>query len=308
MIWIAAPPADTRTEPARARVHLRYEDVSQDGRLLLEVMPNALGAAVWSQQLARDPVAQACIASGVVPILTRFVIDGAPGPFGVATPLAVTGRFALGQVFDARDAPQRVVLNMWAELTGPIARTYPPQPANAGAIAPAGRIFGEHVFTRLFAPPGERRVRTLDVPGAPAPPRYEQRPFSAMFDLPQGARALGDLAPEDATVVFGLVHTDSNQHVNSLVYLRLFEEAALRRFAAIGRREPCLARKLDIAYRKPCFAGDRMRVHVQPLDVDGSGALGAVVAIAPDGEPATRAHAVARLLFERSPQNPLPTV
>ncbi len=51
--WIAAPPPP-ETKVASARVHLRYEDVSQDGRLLLEVLPNALGAAVWSAQLERD--------------------------------------------------------------------------------------------------------------------------------------------------------------------------------------------------------------------------------------------------------------
>jgi len=291
MNWIEAPPAPD-VAAARARVHLRYEDVSQDGRLLLEVMPNALGAAVWSAQLARDSVAQACIASGVVPILTRFVIEGAPGPFGVATPLGVTGRFALAQV----ERPERVVLNMWAELEGPIARTYPPQPENAGTMAPAGRIFGEHVFTRLFAPAGERRVRRLDVPGAPAElPRYEQRPFDAMLDVPSGARVLSDLAPEAAPVVFGLVHTDSNHHVNSLVYLRLFEEAALRRFAAIGRRDAVLGRALDIAYKKPCFAGDRMRVFVRAIEIDG--ALGAACALAPEGADASASHASARILF-----------
>ena len=289
--WIAAPPAP-ETPGAQARVHLRYEDVSQDGRLLLEVLPNALGSAVWGAQLARDPFAQACLASGVVPILTRFVIEGAPGPFGIATPLGVVGRFSLGE-----HPGERVFLNMWADLTAPIGRTYPPQPDDAGTMAPAGRIFGEHVFTRLFAPPGERRVKKLEVAGAPASiPRYEARPFASMFDVPASARDLGELVAEDAPVVFGLVHTDSNHHVNSLVYIRLFEEAALRRFAAIGRTQPVLARKLEIAYRKPCFAGDRMRVLVRPLEIDG--ALGAVCAIAPEGAPASAAHAVARLLFE----------
>ncbi len=288
--WIAAPPPP-ENPAAKARVHLRYEDVSQDGRLLLEVMPNALGAAVWGAQLARDPFAQACLASGVVPILTRFVIEGSPGPFGVATPLAVEGRFALAEL-----SGERVYLNMWAELTGPIARTYPPQPENAGTIAPAGRIFGEHVFTRLFAPPGERRVRKLDVAGAPKEiPAYAPRAFAEMFALPPGARALGDFSAEDGPIVFGLVHTDSNHHVNSLVYIRLFEEAALRRFSTLYRSDAVLARKLEIAYRKPCFAGERMRIHVQAIEHEG--ALGAVCAIAPEGAPATGAHAVARLLF-----------
>ena len=130
--WIAVPPAPETTS-ASARVHLRYEDVSQDGRLLLEVLPNALGAAVWSAQLEKDSFAKTCIMNGIIPILTRFVIEGAPGPFGVMTPLGVAGRFQIAQ------GAERVHLNMWADLTGPIARTYPPQPENAGTIAPAAR-------------------------------------------------------------------------------------------------------------------------------------------------------------------------
>src|SRR5689334_7158531 len=109
--WIASPPVPD-VEGATARVHLRYEDVCQDGRLLLEVMPNALGSAVWGAQLAKDSVAKTCMERGVIPILTRFVIEGTPGPFGVMTPLGVAGRFQLAR------GDGRVYLNMWAELWG----------------------------------------------------------------------------------------------------------------------------------------------------------------------------------------------
>ncbi len=276
---------------ASARVHLRYEDVCQDGRLLLEVLPNALGSAVWGAQLAKDSIAKTCMEQGVIPILTRFVIEGAPGPFGVMTPLGVVGRFALVQGDD------RVYLNMWADLTGPIARTYPPQPDNAGTLASAGRIFGEHVFTRLFAPPGERRVKKLDVPGVPDPlPAYAARSFASMLEVPEGVRAIDELTPDDSPITFGLVHTDSNHHVNSLVYIRLFEEAALRRFAKLGKTSPLLARRLEIAYRKPCFAGDRVRMHVRAVEVDGR--LGALAVLAKEGADPSGAHVAARLTFE----------
>ncbi|HEY2369768.1 MAG TPA: acyl-CoA thioesterase [Polyangiaceae bacterium] len=287
--WIAAPPAP-EVEGASARVHLRYEDVCQDGRLLLEVLPNALGSAVWGAQLSKESVAKTCMEQGVIPILTRFVIEGAPGPFGVMTPLGVVGRFALAQ------GDGRVYLNMWADLSGPIARTYPPQPENAGTIAPAGKIFGEHVFTRLFAPPGERRVEKLDVPGVPDPlPEYAARPLASLIEIPDGVRALDDLSPDDSPITFGLVHTDSNHHVNSLVYIRLFEEAALRAFAKLGRTEPLLARRLEIAYRKPCFTGDRMRIHVRVVEVEGR--LGALAILAKEGDPSS-AHVASRLVFE----------
>lgn len=103
-----------------------------------------------------------------------------------------------------------------------------------------------------------------------------------------------DLTPEPTPLVFGVVHTDSNQHVNSLVYLRLFEEAVLRSLPA--KTGPVLARRLEIAYRKPCFAGDRMRIHTKTFEHEGKRA--AIAAIAPEGAPASSAHAVAHMILE----------
>ena len=258
-------------------VHLRFEDISQDGRVLLEVLPSVLGPTIWNAQLAHDPLARECREKGIVPILTRYVLEGTPGPFGLMTPMQATGRFEL-----ARTDRDRVALNMWAELRAPIGRTYPPQPDNAGTEAVAGRVFAEHVFTRLFAAESaERAVRPADVGLRDAPP-YTPRPFAEM--LPTGAQ------PDDAPIVFGLVHTDSNQHVNSLAYLRAFEEAVLRRCAP-----GYLSRQLEIAYRKPCFAGDRMRVHVHLTPNDAG--MSATVALAPDGQPVETAHVAARMLF-----------
>jgi hypothetical protein len=104
-------------------------------------------------------------------------------------------------------------------------------------------------------------------------------------------------------IPFGPVHTDSNMHVNSLVYVRLFEEAALRRFAALGRGTGVLGRTLDIAYRRPCFAGQTVRFVERAFEEGGR--LGVVAALvdAKDAESdaalsAARPHAFARLTFE----------
>jgi acyl-CoA thioesterase FadM len=67
-------------------------------------------------------------------------------------------------------------------------------------------------------------------------------------------------------MALGVMHTDSNQHVNSLVYPRLFEEAALRRFAVLGKSTTVLARSIDIAYRRPSFAGDTLRIFVRAFE------------------------------------------
>jgi hypothetical protein len=81
--------------------------------------------------------------------------------------------------------------------------------------------------------------------------------------------------------------------VNSLVYPRMFEEAALRRLAARGRPTAVLGRAVEIAYRKPCFAGQRMRIWLRAYVRRGE--HGAVGTFVPEGEPAARPHAVLRL-------------
>jgi acyl-CoA thioesterase FadM len=111
--------------------------------------------------------------------------------------------------------------------------------------------------------------------------------------LPEGARALEPaLRIEAPAITFGLVHTDSNQHVNSLVYPQLFEEFAIRRLASHGERTPVLARALEIAYRKPCFAGDRVHVALRTYELDGSyGAVGVFVNADEAPDDAALAHA-----------------
>jgi hypothetical protein len=102
---------------------------------------------------------------------------------------------------------------------------------------------------------------------------------------------------------FGLVHTDSNMHVNSLIYLRMFEEAALRRFVELGRGAKWLARHIDIAYRKPCFAGQTMRVSQQAFLHERR--LGVVASLVPEPAAAVgeapgsaRPHTYMRMMFE----------
>lgn len=294
------PPFPQDTPRAQARVHLRFEDVTQDGRLVLEALPNALGPTVWRGILAADPATHACVAHGIVPILSRFVLEGRPGPFSANEPVEAEGTCRLARAEDGR-----FVLDMWADLTGAIGRTYG-STERAGERVLAGRILAEHVLTRPFAPPGQRRVTSLDFPGAPrvTATRPASPAYDAIASVPEGAKALEPRKTADPVpVVFGLVHTDSNMHVNSLVYLRLFEEAALRRFASLGRGTTLLGRTLDIAYRKPCFAGQTMRVVQQAFEDGGRPGVAAVLVeesevVGNELAPGAKPHAYARITFE----------
>jgi hypothetical protein len=275
-------PADQRTEGPSS---LRYEDVSQDGRLMLLSLAHSIGDVVWLKLLLQQ--AQKLARTGTVPILTRLVIEGGEGVTGVRGPLSATGAYQLAHSLAPDGSVKHLHLNLWTRVSAPRARTYGPPPERAGELDSVGRVFAEHVFTRLFAPPGQRAVTRLEVPGVPPlpPDRWVRRPAEAALQAPAGTRFLDDQPVVDpADVLFGLGHTDSNQHVNSLVYPRLFHDAALRRLHAHGHSTQVLARRLEIAYRKPCFAGQRVRIALRAFAGDERmGATGSFVA--DDGTP-----------------------
>ncbi|HTJ43338.1 MAG TPA: hotdog domain-containing protein [Kofleriaceae bacterium] len=276
---------------ATASFELRYEDLAQDGRMMMTALPPALGWTVWRQLLAKHPARGAAENRGIVSILTRLTVDGTDATIRVDRPVEATGAY---QIARQAESGERLFMNMWVEVRGAQGRMVPPQGPGPNIVA--GRLFAEHTFTRLFAPPDKRRVSPSDVRGVDDEPiaDYAFPGADTAMQLPDGATALDDAyVPDEAEICFGLDHTDSNQHVNSLVYPRLFAEAALRRFATHKRKRDVLVRHLDIAYRKPSFAGDRVRVHVRAFTLgDRAGVAGWLAA---DGEAKPRC--AARILF-----------
>ena len=289
---------------ATGRVFLRFEDVTQDGRLVLEALPTALGPTAWRGLIEKDPGARACFANGILPIISRLVLEGTAGPFSANGRVDAEGTFRL-----ARTADSRYMLEVWADLFALVGHTHgPPRPPRSADGAPvlAGRVLAEHVFTRPFAPPGQRRVTSLDFEGAPEV--HETRPsppsFESIASIPDGATPLEPGPRPDSTpIIFGLFHTDGNMHVNSLAYLRIFEEAGLRRSVELGRGSTLLGRSIDIAYRKPCFAGQVMRVVQRAFEAHGKLGIAAVLvedrdARDPEALARARPHVFARMLFE----------
>jgi hypothetical protein len=274
-------PDDQRGE---TNARLRYEDVSQDGRLLVGALAPFLGPVIWSL-VGKHSTTHEVSSHGVIPILTKLMLRGAPGPIAVRPMVQARGRYQLAHSRDAAGEVDKLFMNMWCQVEGPRGRTYGPPPEGRGEAVPVGEIFAEHVFTRLFAPPEARRVRRFELPGIEPVPaaRHDFVPPDALLALPAGATWLEpEMTPDEAPVVFGLTHTDSNQHVNSLVYPRLFEEAALRRLDREKHGAKLLCRALDVFYRKPCFAGDRARVLLR-LARGADGRLGAIGGFVPEG-------------------------
>jgi hypothetical protein len=300
MLPFPEPPADAPR--ATGTIAIRFEDVAEDGRLVLEALSPALGEVGWRKLLGPHGAVKAFHDAGVHPILTRLVAEGEGGPFSTQGPLEATGTYRFAHTRAADGAVDRVVLDMWIEGTLPIGRTYGPPPERAGERVRAGRLYAEHVLTRLFAPPDQRKVTSFSAMG-------EERawsPVEAIVTLPPGAVALDEMRLDPTPIAFGLAHTDSNRHVNSLVYPRLFEDAALRRFLELGKlRPPVLARRSEAAFRKPCFAGERYAIALQAFTLGAQ--LGAVgfflahpggAAVSPEPLEKARPHCFVRMLFD----------
>jgi acyl-CoA thioesterase FadM len=260
---------------------LRYEDITQDGRLIPIAIPPAL-SSFWRAVLVKHPGANAAGQSGILPILTRLTIQAHDQPIRVDRAIESNAGFELAHDRDASGEVSRLFMLVWCDVSGQAGRIVPRTPA--GPITLAGQVFAEHVFTRPFGPPDQRRITRLQVPGYPELPemRYPAPAPSTAGEAPDGALWFDDLAPDTTDVVFTLDQTDSNQHVNSLVYIRIFLDAVNRRLAHLGRPLNVRSRAVDIAYRKPCFAGDRVRCHVRLFDRGGT--LGAAGFVAVPGE------------------------
>lgn len=247
---------------ARASLRVRYDDIGQTGHLLLHALPIALGETGWavvsrmaSEEVFRD--------TRVLPILSRFIMEAGSAPFSVNTPFDVDGRVQFGHTITSDGTVDRLLLNMWCSVHGLAGHTHGFPVPNAGERLLAGRIFAEHVLTRPFEAPDKRRVTELELPGFSRIPeaRFDRQPPDNVLQLPQGAEWLDDSFTLDpAPMVFGSDRTDSNMHVNSLVYPRIFSEAILRRLWHHGKRFALRANALEIAFRKPSFAGERVHM------------------------------------------------
>jgi hypothetical protein len=152
------------------------------------------------------------------------------GPIAVRAKVMAEGGFEIVEAVD--DAGKsRFRADMFADLRAPRGRTFGTVPGEGDEIA-IGAMWGEHVMTRPFAPPAERTVDRIPE-GFGTPRRVDYVAPARAIDLHADAQWVDDAWIDDTTpLVFGLGHTDSNQHVNSLVYPQLLEDAALRRLHA----------------------------------------------------------------------------
>jgi hypothetical protein len=261
------------------RTPLRFEDVAQDGRVRIEGVWPPIGPILWGK-LGVSKSLFRLGAQGVRAVLTYVMIDGANEPVSVRNLCEHSARWQAGHTRDAAGEVNRLLLNTWLSSMAPRGIPGSPSlPSEASEKVPIARAFGQHVFTKPGAPPGRHRVVRLDDPDLPEVPPAELAWHDPMgvLALPDGAEPLSPGPERDGNAhVFGLCHTDGNQHVNFLTYPRLAEEAGIRLLARLGHGARLLARRAEIGYRKPSFAGDSLAIVLQAFRLqDMLGVVGA---------------------------------
>jgi hypothetical protein len=299
MLLSIEPPDVPASQRARGHVGMRYEDIAQDGSLKIGGMPHAIGMVCFRDLWLPTQLHRELRPQGIVPILSRMVMQSTGRPIAVRNHVEAEGSCRVGHARDAAGAVSRLVVEMHAELFAPAGRTYDPQPPNAGERLHVGRVYAEHVITRPFGPPAQRKVLSLPLSTGEYVPETQLPAHDAQSTLAlpaEGEWLDPALALDAAPLAFGVTHTDSNQHVNSLVYPQLFEDAALRRLIDLGEDiKPLLVDHIDISFRKPCFAGERMYLWLRAFRWQGK--LGTVGYLGPRDCPPERAHCLCALTF-----------
>jgi hypothetical protein len=251
---------------------LRYDDLIQDGRIRLESAWRPTGRALWSHpSLAKIFRSMGPSVTNVLSRVSLYATDAVLAP---RAPVTTTIRYRFEHTLDSAGKVARLLFSTWLTAR---AQT------KDGTQTLAARAYGQRVFTDLAAPPGKHLVTSLSGFGETGIP--EQRgvwtPVTSLFELPHGAVAI-DPAPrlDPGRVVFGLSHTDLNQHVNFNMYLRAIEQAALARFHDLGRGAKVVSRAAELGYRKPSFAGEVVRIVVRAFELGGD--VGVVAAVVDD--------------------------
>jgi hypothetical protein len=282
-----------------AELGMRFEDICQDGRLRIDGVWPPMGRILWND--ARMGSAFSALAKrGIHNVLARLTIHAEDVPVSPRRRALSKVVYQLAHTVDERGEVNRILIRNWLCTEAVPARS----PKGFTERRLVARAHGLHVFSRPLAPPGQHRVVALEGPDLPPVPetRIDLPPVTDLLRAPPGAAFLEPAPrPDFSPLVFGLSHTDLNQHVNFLTYPRCIEDAALRRFAELEPERRLLARSIEIAYSKPCFAGDRMRIVLQAFELEQARGVCAVVVPERDFSSASswdafgRAHCTARL-------------
>ncbi|NRA34639.1 MAG: hypothetical protein HRU17_15010 [Polyangiaceae bacterium] len=278
--------------------NVRFEHVAQDGRPKIDALLLAIEESGWGGLLRHLKFPIGLRKHGLYPILAKIHAKSTDASIRARGTLSSVSNVELGYTPD-KGQGRRELMRIHTDVRGTSGRTHGAKPEDEGQAVEIGQLTTEYVWTKLFAEPGQRRVHTLpetDFEGVPRGPLQWSAPES-LLQLAADEQALeSELSPDSAVTRVGLTHTDANHHVNSFVYPRLFEEAALRRLAGLGRATPdLLVREAHFAFQRPGLVGMELQVRARAFERDGR--LGVVCVMENRLEEKPLPRVVGRLIF-----------
>jgi hypothetical protein len=95
----------------------RYEDCTQDGRLIATSVPPAL-STLWQTTLARHPGSRNASAAGIHALFTRLTVESLDASIRVHRPFDIRAGFELAHDRDAAGEVTKLYSNVWAEVRG----------------------------------------------------------------------------------------------------------------------------------------------------------------------------------------------
>src|SRR3569832_2511886 len=115
---------------------MRYEDLTQDGRLTPIALPPTM-SGLWRDVLSDHPGARNSLKTGIIPILTRMTLICEDQPIHVNRPIEVKAGFELAHDRDHAGEVTRLFMIVWTEVRGAAGRISPN--SRPGPRARAGR-------------------------------------------------------------------------------------------------------------------------------------------------------------------------
>jgi hypothetical protein len=283
--YIPRPPDDPASFIGQESVAPRYEDISEDGRLRLEGIWHPTGRLLWSGHDLGRTLFQWGRDHGLRTVLSRVVLQAANLPVAPRIPMRTELRYRFEHARHESGEVSRLFFTTWLGTEAPVPDRLGGFARVEGEPRTVARAYGQRTFVRLDAPAGERKVARLpgfEGDGVP-PERGEWVEPSSLLLLPEGAEPLEERPRRSSVrIVFGLSHTDANQHVNFMAYPRYLEQAALGHLHDLGLSSRLMARRVELAYRRPSFAGEVIHVALRAFRREGD--VGVVAAFVDGGD------------------------
>ncbi|MCB0218350.1 MAG: hypothetical protein KDH09_01530 [Chrysiogenetes bacterium] len=201
---------------------------------------------------------------GLAAIVYRQELEITDTPLQIQTPLKVLVKLQLGKNGEGEDT--RIIARSDVEVLG--------TPMGGGELVSAGRMMIDHVFTRLTAPPPERRVRAFDPEmdfSAPTPAReFDYLAPQALLDPPAGYEPLGEAVCDGEPHVWPYGNTDPNLHIHMMDYVGFGATFATDQFARLGKpATDYFFNRCSVVYRRPFFTGDPYHRRGRAFTLDG---------------------------------------